>query len=58
MMTKGQRTIDGKVYRLGGRITGIDAKGGAAAEASAKRRAGKLVRIVKVSNFDYMIYEL
>lgn len=57
-MQRGQRTIDGKVYQQGGRVTGLNAKAVAESEAAAKRARGKLVRLVKLSNVDYLIYEL
>lgn len=57
-MQRGQRTIDGKVYSLGGRATGLNAKTIAQSEAAAKRKRGKLVRLVKLSNVDYLIYEI
>lgn len=57
-MTRGQRTIDGRVYSLGGRATGLNAKAVAQSEAAAKRASGKLVRIVKLSSTDYLIYEI
>lgn len=55
---QGQRTIAGRVYNLGGRCAGVNAKRVAQSEANSKRRAGKLVRIVKVSEFDYLVYEI
>lgn len=58
MKQRGQRTIDGKVYSQGGRVTGLNAKAVAQSEAEAKRGRGKLVRLVKLSNVDYLIYEL
>lgn len=57
-MKRGQRTINGRVYLLGGRTTGLNAKAVALSEASAKRQRGKLVRLIKISEFDYLIYEL
>lgn len=57
-MQRGQRTIDGKVYSLGGRATGLNAKAVAQSEAAAKRKRGKFVRLVKLSNVDYLIYEI
>lgn len=57
-MKRGQRVIDGRVYSLGGRTTGLNAKELAQLEASAKRAAGKLVRIIKVNELDYLIYEI
>lgn len=54
---KGQRTIDGKIYLLGCRITGVNAKHEAQVEANAKRRRGLTVRIIKVSALNYLIYE-
>lgn len=57
-MKRGQRVIDGRVYSLGGRATGLNAKELAQLEASAKRAAGKLVRIIKVNELDYLIYEI
>ncbi|WP_155293137.1 hypothetical protein [Comamonas testosteroni] len=57
-MTRGQRVIGGRVYSLGGRVTGLNAKELAQQEASAKRAAGKLVRIIKLSELDYLIYEI
>ncbi len=57
-MKRGQRTIAGKVYTLGGRATGLNAKEVAQAEAKTKRQRGKLVRLVKLSTVDYLIYEL
>lgn len=57
-MRRGQRTIGSRVYVLGGRCTGLNAKALAEAEAAAKRARGKLVRIIKLSNVDYMIYEI
>jgi hypothetical protein len=58
MKKRGQRTIDGKVYQQGGRATGLNAKAVAVSEAETKRARGKLVRLVKLSNVDYLIYEL
>lgn len=55
---RGQRTIDGRVYTLGGRTTGLNAKSVALSEADTKRRNGKLVRVFKRSEFDYLIYEI
>lgn len=57
-MKRGQRTIDGKVYQQGGRVTGLNAKAVAESEAAEKRARGKLVRLVKLSSVDYLIYEL
>lgn len=57
-MKRGQRVIGGRVYKLGGRVTGFGAKAIAALEAEAKRARGKLVRIVKMSDVDYLIYEI
>lgn len=57
-MKRGQRTIDGKVYHLGCRVTGLNAKSVAQSEASTKRARGKLVRLVKLSNVEYLVYEL
>lgn len=57
-MTRGQRVIGGRVYSLGGRVTGLNAKKLAQQEASAKRAAGKLMRIIKLSELDYLIYEI
>lgn len=57
-MQRGQRTINGKVYNQGGRVTGINAKQLAISEAETKRARGKSVRIIKVSNTDYLIYEI
>ena len=58
MKQRGRRTIDGKIYNLGGRATGLNAKDVAQREALAKRERGHLVRLVKVSNVDYLIYEI
>ena len=58
MHKRGQRTIDGRVYVLGGRVTALNAKSIAESEANAKRARGKLVRLVKLSNIDYPIYEI
>ena len=57
-MKRGQRTIDVRVYSLGGRVTGVNAKSVAKAEATAKRVNDMLVRIVKLSETDYLIYEI
>lgn len=57
-MKRGQRTINGSVYILGGRTTGLNAKAVAQSEAAEKRKRGKLVRIIKLSNVDYLIYEI
>ncbi len=57
-MKRGQRTINGRVYVLGGRTVGLNAKAVALSEAAAKRKRGKLVRIIKISELDYLIYEL
>lgn len=57
-MQRGQRTINGRVYVLGGRATGVNAKAVAKSEAESKRQRGKLVRLVKLSEFDYLIYEV
>lgn len=57
-MKRGQRTINGRVYNLGGRTTGLNARSVALSEAEAKRARGKLVRVIKLSNVDYMIYEI
>lgn len=57
-MQRGQRTINGSVYVLGGRATGLNAKTVAQSEADAKRKRGKQVRIIKLSDVDYLIYEL
>ncbi len=57
-MRRGQRTINGKVYTLGGRVLGLNAKSVAQSEAQAKRGRGKLVRLVKLSNVEYLIYEI
>lgn len=57
-MKRGQRTINGKVYILGGRVISLNAKAIAKSEADTKRARGKLVRLVKHSNVDYSIYEL
>lgn len=56
--TRGQRTINGRVYNLGGRTTGVNAREVALSEASAKRARGRLVRVIKLSNVDYLIYEI
>lgn len=56
-MQRGQRTIGGRIYTLGGRATGLNAKAVAESEARSKRANGRLVRIIKLSNTDYMIYE-
>lgn len=58
MKQRGQRTINGKVYTLGGRVTCLNAKAIAESEADCKRARGKLVRLIKLSNVDYMIYEI
>jgi len=58
MKQRGQRTIDGKVYNQGGRVTGLNAKTIAQSEAAAKRARGHLVRLVKLSNVDYLVYEI
>ena len=58
MKQRGQRTIAGKVYTLGGRATGLNAKVVAESEAATKRARGKLIRLVKLSNVDYLIYEI
>jgi len=58
MKQRGQRTIDGKVYNQAGRVTGLNAKAIAASEADSKRARGKLVRLIKLSNVDYLIYEI
>ena len=42
----------------GGRVTALNAKSIAESEANAKRARGKLVRLVKLSNIDYLIYEI
>lgn len=57
-MKRGQRVIGGKVYNLGSRVTGWGAKAIAALEAEAKRARGKLVRVIKLSEFDFLIYEI
>ncbi len=57
-MKRGQRTISGKVYSLGGRATGLNAEAVARSEADAKRKRGKIVRIIKLLSFDYLIYEV
>ena len=57
-MKRGQRTIDERVYSLGGRVTGVNAKSVAQSEATAKRVNDMLVRIVKLSETDYLIYEI
>lgn len=57
-MRRGQRTIDGKVSSQGGRVIGLNAKALAESEAAAKRSRGKLVRIIKLSNVEYLIYEI
>jgi hypothetical protein len=57
-MKRGQRTINGKVCNLGGRVTSLNAKAIAKSEADTKRARGKLVRLVKLSDVDYLIYEL
>lgn len=57
-MKRGQRTIEGRVYSLGGRSTGLNAKSVAQSEAATKRARGKLVRLVKLSNVDYLIFEI
>lgn len=46
------------MYVLGGRTVGLNAKAVALSEAAAKRKRGKLVRIIKLSELDYLIYEL
>lgn len=56
-MAKGQRVIEGRVYSLGGRAVGLNAKRIAQSEAAAKRATGKLVRIIKLSELDFLIYE-
>lgn len=57
-MQRGQRVIGGKVYQLGGRTTGINAKVVAKAEANTKRANGKQVRLIKLAEGDYLIYEI
>lgn len=57
-MKRGQRVINGKVYNLAGRACGLDAKAVAKSEADAKRVRGKLVRLIKLNELDYLIYEL
>lgn len=58
MKKRGQRTFNGKVYSQGGRATGLNAEAIAKSEAEIKRGRGKLVRLVKLSRVDYLIYEL
>lgn len=58
MKRRGQRTIEGRVYLLGGRACGANARNIALSEAAAKRAAGKLVRIIKRSELEYLIYEI
>lgn len=57
-MQRGQRVIGGKVYNLGGRAVGFNAKAVAQSEAVVKRARGKLVRLIKLNELDYLIYEL
>lgn len=57
MAQRGTRYINGKFFLLGGRVTGLNAKTTAESEANAKRARGKIVRLIKVSNHDYLIYE-
>ena len=53
MKQRGQRTIDGKVYNLGGRVTGLNAKATAQSEAKTKRARGHLVRLVTLATTNY-----
>lgn len=53
-MEKGTRHINGKYYLLAGRVS---SKESAMSEAHAIRKQGKLARIIKLHDFDYMIYE-
>jgi hypothetical protein len=57
-MKRGQRVINGKVYSLGGRVTGFAAKTIAENDAAAKRKRGHLVRLIKLSDVDYLVYQL
>lgn len=57
-MKRGQRTIDGKVYQLGCRVACLNAKLVAQSEAATKRARGKLVRLIKLSNIEYLVYEI
>lgn len=57
-MKRGTRTIDGRVYRLGGRFTGLNARQAAEDEANVKRARGLTVRLIRRNEFDYMVYEL
>ena len=56
-MRKGERYIGKKHFLLGGRATGLNAREVAISEAAAKRKRGKIVRIIKLSNVEYLIYE-
>lgn len=52
-MTKGIRIINGREYLLSGRA---GSKESAESEATAIRRRGKLVRIIRLRESDYLIY--
>lgn len=56
-MKRGLRVIDGRVYVLAGRVTGVGARNIALDEARKKRAGGKRVRVIKLLAQDYLIYE-
>lgn len=56
MARKGERWIDGRLYLLAWRHTGLDAQEQAAAHAKRLRLEGKLVRVVKASRLNVAVY--
>jgi len=50
------RYINGKLFMLAGRFTGIDSKESAQKEAQSFRKQNRLARVIELGFWDYGIY--
>jgi hypothetical protein len=57
-MVRGVRYYNGRQMLLSGRHIGLDAREDAVAQAKRLRASGHWARIIKVHQYDYMVYSL